>query len=396
MGTDELASLAAGIRRRGLKHEIVLLDGQILDGRNRYLACQQAGVEPRFVDYVGDDPVGFIATENIDRRHMNPSQRAMTGADIKSLYEEQARARQLATLKQNQSPDTVSANLREREESGKSADQAAAVVGVSPRSIEHASQVIAQGAKELAQAVRAGDLSVSTAATLTALPVAAQVQLINANDKAAILNRAKEIRSERAQERRAERIEKLIEISQGNAALNLPQSYPVIYADPPWRYEHAESESRAIENQYPTMTLEDICALPVADIATEDAILFLWATSPKLAESMRVIESWGFEYRTCAVWDKQNIGMGYYFRQRHELLLVATRGSMPTPEAANRPASIYVEVRNQHSAKPAWFAETIERMYPELPKLEMFCRSPRDGWSAWGNQSQGMEVNHVA
>jgi N6-adenosine-specific RNA methylase IME4 len=135
------------------------------------------------------------------------------------------------------------------------------------------------------------------------------------------------------------------------------------------------------------MALDDICALPVSDLATPDAILFLWATSPKLAESMKVIESWGFTYRTCAVWDKQKIGMGYYFRQRHELLLVATRGSIPTPAPGDRAASVIAEPREEHSAKPAKFAELIESMYPTLPRIELFCRSPREGWAVWGNQS---------
>ena len=140
---------------------------------------------------------------------------------------------------------------------------------------------------------------------------------------------AKEIRAEKAKNKRSERIEKIQQISQGNSELNIEKTYPLVYADPPWQYEHSVSQSRDIENQYPTMTLEQICDLPVSELSAQDAILFLWATSPKLEESMRVIESWGFMYRTCAVWDKQKIGMGYYFRQQHELLLVATKGSMP-------------------------------------------------------------------
>lgn len=202
-----------------------------------------------------------------------------------------------------------------------------------------------------------------------------------------VLEAAKEIRQAKTEQRREERLDKIVEVSQGNAELKTDIRYPVLYADPPWRYEFAETESRMIENQYPTMALDEICALPVADLVTPDAILFLWATSPKLAESMRVIESWGFTYRTCAVWDKQKIGMGYYFRQRHELLLVATRGSIPTPSPENRAASVIVEPREEHSAKPAKFAELIESMYPSLPRIELFCRSPRAGWAVWGNQS---------
>jgi N6-adenosine-specific RNA methylase IME4 len=188
--------------------------------------------------------------------------------------------------------------------------------------------------------------------------------------------------------RREERTENLAEISKNDMRLDGSiGSFPILYADPPWRYEHVETESRAIENQYPTMALDEICALPAADVATSDAVLFLWSTSPKLAEAMRVIEAWGFTYRTCAVWVKDKIGMGYYYRQRHELLLVATCGNPPTPAPADRPDSVIEAPRGKHSSKPVAFAETIERMYPTLPKLELFSREPREGWKAWGNQS---------
>lgn len=199
-------------------------------------------------------------------------------------------------------------------------------------------------------------------------------------------------RAEREAERREERLTRIETIARGNKPLHFETAFPVILADPPWRYDFASDGADAIENHYPTMTIEEICALPVAQVATSDAILFLWTTSPKLQESMRVVEAWGFTYRTCAVWDKQHLGMGYYFRQQHELLLVATRGEIPVPAPSDRPVSVYSEKKTAHSAKPAAFAEMIERMYPGVPKLEMFCRSPRAGWTAWGNQADTEEV----
>ncbi len=162
--------------------------------------------------------------------------------------------------------------------------------------------------------------------------------------------------------------------------------YRVIYADPPWRYEHSKTDSRKIENQYPTLPLEEICALPIADLAADDAILFLWATSPKLAESMQVIDSWGFIYRTCMVWVKDKIGMGYYARQQHELLLIAKRGDMPAPLPEDRQSSVVLAPRTGHSKKPQEFYEVIERMYPDQPRIELFARKERDGWTAWGNE----------
>lgn len=165
--------------------------------------------------------------------------------------------------------------------------------------------------------------------------------------------------------------------------------FPVIYADPPWRYEHPPmgDTGRSIENHYPTMTLEQICAMPVQEICADDAVLFLWATAPKLAECMEVLDAWGFDYRTCMAWVKDKIGMGYYVRNKHELLLIARRGGLPVPDPSNRPGSVVEAPRNEHSAKPCQFYELIERMYPDLPKIELFSRSPREGWQAWGNQA---------
>jgi len=164
-------------------------------------------------------------------------------------------------------------------------------------------------------------------------------------------------------------------------------TYRLIYADPPWRYEHVETESRAVENQYPTMALEDICALDVP--AADDAVLFLWATSPKLREAMMVIESWRFVYRTCAIWDKEIIGMGYYFRQQHELLLVAARGELPVPEPSARRSSMIRCRRTEHSEKPDLIYDMLECMYPtftELDRIELFCRRARAGWTTWSNE----------
>ena len=179
-------------------------------------------------------------------------------------------------------------------------------------------------------------------------------------------------------------------LSANSPALDtLPSRYSVLYADPPWRYDFAVSSSREIENQYPTMETDDICALPVQSITETDAVLFLWATSPKLLESLRVMEAWGFTYKTCMVWVKDKIGMGYYARQRHEILLIGTQGHLPTPEPSNRPDSVIMAAREKHSAKPTQAYELLEAMYPGLLKVEVFSRCPRAGWSSWGNQAQG-------
>ena len=167
-------------------------------------------------------------------------------------------------------------------------------------------------------------------------------------------------------------------------------TFNVVYADPPWRYEHSISNSRRIENQYPTMELEDIKKMPERkdwiEIA-EDAVLFLWATSPKVEEALEVMNAWDFKYRTCMAWIKDKIGMGYYVRQQHELLLIGGRGNSVIPAPENRPSSVIEANRLEHSAKPNEVYLLLERMYPNAKPIELFARTTRKGWTSWGNET---------
>lgn len=165
-----------------------------------------------------------------------------------------------------------------------------------------------------------------------------------------------------------------------------PGKFNVILADPPWRYDFAQSDSRRIENHYPTMEVDAICKLEVSKKAADDSVLFLWATSPKLVEAMKVMEAWGFQYTTCMVWAKDKIGMGYYARQQHELLLIGICGRPEVPPTETRPPSVIHADREEHSRKPETFYCIIEKMYPKAKRIEFFCRQPRKGWTAWGDE----------
>ena len=367
LGEEELAVLSRDIADNGLQFPIALHEGMILDGRNRYTACVMANVTPQFVEFDGDDPVRFVVTTNLHRRHLNESQRAMVAAKLANLPPHR--------------PDK-SANLRT------SQTEAATLLNTSRRSIQQAKKVETEGVPEVITAVESGKVSVSVAATLAEATPDKQREVIAKDDKKAILAASKEIRKEMAEERRAKRTQQIAEAVKNNKPLDgTLGTFAVICADPPWVYDSSESDMRVIENHYPTMTLEEICSLDVKGIAHDDAVLFLWATSPKLKEAFQVIDAWGFDYRTCAVWDKEKIGMGYYFRQQHELLLVATRGQIPAPAAEHRPPSIIRSPRSEHSRKPESMYDIIETMYPLLPKVELFARNVRPGWSRWGNQS---------
>lgn len=361
----EFEELVADIQAHGVREPVWIYDGQIIDGRNRYRASASAGVDCPMRAYDGDDPVSFVISLNLKRRHLNESQRAMVAAKLANL--------------------DLGANQHDE---GLPIGRASELLNVGERSVARARAVHEGGAPELVSAVERGAVSVSAAADIATKPQDEQREIVARGEKE-ILEAAKAIRAEKAEARREERLANLAEISKGNAELSTATKYPIIYADPPWRYENPPmgGTNRSIENHYPTMTLEEICALPVADLATDDAMLYLWATAPKLAECMQVIEAWGFEYRTNMVWDKEVIGMGYHARNQHEILLIAKRGDIPPPAAGKQPSSVHRERRTEHSAKPDFYYEMIEAAYPQLPRIELFSRSPRDGWAAWGNQS---------
>jgi N6-adenosine-specific RNA methylase IME4 len=208
--------------------------------------------------------------------------------------------------------------------------------------------------------------------------------------RAAVSNVVRDaLRVKTKEARRAEHMAKLVEASRLNAPLPSDRRYPVILADPPWSFQvhnGPDETERSAERHYPAMTAEEICALSVGDIATPAAVLFLWTPACNLPEALRVVAAWGFEYRTSAVWVKTSgtPGLGHYFRTNHEHLLVARRGDIPTPLPANRPSSVISTPRREHSRKPDEAYALIERMYPDLPRVELFARTRRAGWEAWG------------
>jgi len=166
----------------------------------------------------------------------------------------------------------------------------------------------------------------------------------------------------------------------------LEGKYRIIYADPPWKYVDRLTDNYGpAEYHYPTMTLEEICNLPVKDIAEDNAVLFLWVTSPLLEVCFQVIHAWGFEYKTSFVWDKVKHNMGHYNSVRHEFLLVCTRGSC-TPDNMKLYDSVQVIERTEHSVKPEEFRAIIDDLYPNGKRIELFAREQVLGWDRWGNE----------
>lgn len=184
------------------------------------------------------------------------------------------------------------------------------------------------------------------------------------------------------------------------------KKYQVIYADPPWAYRawSDKGKGRSAESHYSTMSLADIKALPVGELADKDCALFLWITFPLLRETWDVVESWGFTYKSVAfVWVKQNKktpslfwGMGYWTRANAELCIIATKGS---PKRQSRAVhQVILSQIEQHSKKPDETRDRIVALMGDVPRIELFARQKTEGWDVWGNEAPdcvelpGMEV----
>ena len=185
------------------------------------------------------------------------------------------------------------------------------------------------------------------------------------------------------------------------------KKYQIIYSDPPWRYSNPKGNDPKLGGiTYPTMTLEEICNLPVSQIAAQDSVLFRWATMPMLTEALQVMNAWGFQYRTVAfVWVKLNpsgagiySGLGHWTNQNAELVLFGKRGH---PKRQSRSIKqIIMAPRGRHSAKPPEIRDRIVELMGDLPRIELFARKPKNQlfedesfkvWDLWGNEAKADE-----
>ena len=178
----------------------------------------------------------------------------------------------------------------------------------------------------------------------------------------------------------------------------LPEGkYQVIYADIPWAYDVdlSKGATRSPENNYPVMDLEKIknFGLRVRELATDDCVLFMWITAPKLNWMGEVLEAFGFEYKTNLIWDKVKPNLGHYSSVRHEILVIAGKGNCApicdgkTIQSIDSVQSI--EKSSRHSEKPLEFMDIIDKLYPDYKKIELFARNKdkRRNWSYWGDQA---------
>jgi N6-adenosine-specific RNA methylase IME4 len=367
---EELATLEASVLAEGIRDPLVVWPrgnkSILVDGHCRYRLAQKHNlpfrvVEKHFANL--EEALAWVDQNQLARRNLTDEQRRYL---LGRIYERQKKA-----------------HGGDRKSSGqfdhlKTAKAVADQIGVGEKTIRRSAEfsraldAVKQVSPEAAEKILKGEVKDA----ITVLPqVAKDPDLLSAVAEKI----AKGERSIRKAKTEAGR--KLAK----RKAPELPKDkYNVILADPPWEYGFAVSNSRRVENKYPTMKLEDICSLKIP--AADDSILFLWVPSPKLPDGLCVLKKWGFEYKTCMVWVKDKIGMGYYTRNRHELVLIGTKGKMRPPEPECRPDSVITAPRGEHSSKPGELYKIIERMYPEGRYLELFARGARPGWMVWGDE----------
>ena len=176
------------------------------------------------------------------------------------------------------------------------------------------------------------------------------------------------------------------------------EKYQIIYADPPYKYIQGKSMGTnfagAADAQYECMPLKDILALPIHTIADDKCILFLWVTFPMLREGLRIVEAWGFEYKTVAfTWVKMNqnnmgmfFGVGYYTKSNAEICLLATKGNAHSLVKDNSISQMIMTPKMKHSRKPIECRDRIVQLTGDIPRIELFARQKVEGWDCWGNE----------
>lgn len=356
---DERNGLEASLKAEGCRDALVLWGNILIDGHNRYEICTQYGIPYKTVQKDFDsreDVIQWIILNQFGRRNLPMYERARLALRLKPVIS--------AKAKENQGHRTDIS-----QKSVKSTDtqkELAKVAGVSHDTISKVEKIEATATEETKEQLRKGDISINQA-----------YQTVRREEK------KKEVQK---------RIEEHANVQTGVVdILQTDRKYNIIYADPPWRYWESGNKNQALH--YTTMSIDEICDLPVKDIADENCVLFLWVTYPILQEAFKVIEAWGFTYSTCAfVWVKKNkqkdtpfVGCGAWTRANSELCLLATKGNIMRLDASI--SQVVESPIEEHSKKPDVVRELITKLVGELPRVELFCRNPADGWDVWGNEA---------
>jgi N6-adenosine-specific RNA methylase IME4 len=374
---QKVGEIAESIKQIGLINPVTLdNNNNLLAGLHRLEAYKQLGYKT--IDYIVCNQEGLYAElvqidENLIRADLHYTDRAVFLARRKEIYEELYPETKAISkggkFKGNRYKKVV-------KETVSFTKNTARKTGLTDRTIRHDIQIAEAFNPTDLEILKDKDISKKDALKTARLEEQKKGKVVKLYESGEAKNFHEAIR---------------IISKQDKISVPLPDDkFDLVLADPPWEYDFAETENRAIENHYPTMKLKEIKSLKVP--ISDNAVLFLWATAPKLLEALEVMKSWNFVYKTNAVWDKEIIGSGYWFRGQHELLLVGVRGNYSPPFPENRFSSVIRSKRTKHSKKPEIVYEILEKMFPDSKKLELFAREKRKGWTAWGNEGNGVYI----
>ena len=353
MESQEFEQLKADVATNGLREAIWLHpNGSIIDGRNRHRACVETKTKPRFRTWGGSGSlVSFIVSMNLHRRHLTSSQRAVIALEMLPILETEARERQ--RTKKPQTNTLLSQQIAEAKsnpEDGRTTQQAAKMARTNRQYMNDAKKLQVE-APDLLGEIKEGKKTIPQA------------------------------KRELVRRKRRE-------------TPPLPtDKYRILYADPPWQYGNAgiigptDNYGHA-HRHYPSKSINALCEMgtEIKALTEDNAVLFLWVTSPMLEDGFKIIKAWGFQYKTSFVWDKIKHNYGHYNSVRHELLLVCTKGSC-TPDHAKLYDSVQsIERSSKHSEKPEEFRNIIDDIYPNGKRIELFGRKEVKGWEVWGNE----------
>jgi N6-adenosine-specific RNA methylase IME4 len=339
---EEYNSLKQSIKENGQQLPILVNnEGVVLDGHHRFKICDELKITPKHKTETFENKLYeklFVIDSNLQRRQLNKFQRTELHLVRQPILKEIAEKNQKAGVKLD-----TSGLIKPEGKDGVN-EKIGKLAKVGHDTVRKVKNIKEKGTKEIIDKVRSGQLSISYAA-----------KMVNNTE--------------------AHKEKNIPELPQGQ--------FDIILADPPWSYDFNIRGSP--DDHYIVMKDSEIKEMQVP--SSDNAMLFLWATLPKLPEAIAVLKAWGFKYKTGAVWVKDKIGTGYYFRGQAELLLVGEKGDMPTPQEKDRQSSVIEAPRGQHSEKPDKVYNMIESMYPNRQYLELFARKKHsDLWTAWGNE----------
>jgi N6-adenosine-specific RNA methylase IME4 len=383
MHHDEYQSLKASLLRNGQLDPILIFQDRIIDGRHRFSACNELGIKPAFKQFVGtyEDAKSMAFSVNINRRQLTMGQKALVAAKLT-----------MPSIGEGKSGNRagIPAPLTQVE--------AAALFGISRDTVQRGCTLLREADPALIEEVR--NASCGLHAAIESLKSNKGVRAALSLEERRALRVAAEVKSKINADSRTKRLNMQSAISQKNMALPKAK-YAVVLADPPWNYGMANERSgnsHIPQNHYPTMSTDDICAMPVTEMLADDAMLYLWCPASLLPDGLRVMQSWGFDqFVTSWVWHKTGGKLtcaGGTALARHELLLIGKkRNGLTIAGTAVRASSVFEAPVTQHSEKPAVVHHRIETLYPGvINRIELFARTPRTGWDVFGNQSEGNAV----